>query len=96
MRRMIMLIIALVLFFVNTGVFAANQTPRASTKPSAAEIVADIFVLRPAGLIGTILGTAGFVITLPVTLPTKKTESASKLLIITPFDYTFNRPLGKI
>ena len=96
MRRMIMLIIALVLLFVNTGVFAANQTPRASAKPSAAEIIADIVVLRPAGFIGTILGTAGFVVTLPVTLPTKKTDSASKMLIITPFDYTFNRPLGKI
>jgi hypothetical protein len=93
---MIVLIIALLLFFVNTGVFAANQTPRASTKLSAADIVADIFLLRPAGFIGTILGTAGFVITLPVTLPTKKTDSASKMLIITPFDYTFNRPLGKI
>jgi sporulation protein YlmC with PRC-barrel domain len=46
-------------------------------------------------LIGTVLGTCGFIVTLPVTIPLKKVDAIGKDLVIAPFHYTFERPLGK-
>jgi hypothetical protein len=90
----IVLMIGLTASFSNFA-SAAGQAQRASTKPSAAAIAADLIVLRPVGLIGTLLGACGFVISLPVTIPTKKVDSIGQDLVIAPFHYTFERPLGK-
>ena len=49
----------------------------------------DILVLRPLGLCGTILGASAFVVSLPVTVPFKKTDEVSKILVMEPYDYTF-------
>ena len=89
--------VCMILAFVATCAgsgYAAGQSQR-STKPSAAAIAADLIVLRPVGLIGTILGACGFIIALPVTVPTKKVDSIGQDLVIAPFHYTFERPLGK-
>jgi hypothetical protein len=80
---------------VNNFAYAAGETQRTSSKPSASAIAADIVFLRPIGLIGTILGAAGFIITLPVTIPVKKVDAIGQDLVIAPFHYTFERPLGK-
>lgn len=91
-------VIALMLGLItllNPHAFSAGKAQREATKPSAAAIAADLVVLRPAGLIGTVLGTCGFIISLPVTIPLKKVDSIGKDLVIAPFHYTFERPLGK-
>ena len=67
-----------------------------SGDPSTGAVVLDILVLRPLGFCGTILGASTFVIALPVTVPFKKTDEASKILVMEPYSYTFERPLGKI
>ena len=95
-RKLLMLILVFALLFQNAGVFAADQSETASAKPSTAAILADIFALRLGGLIGTICGTVGFIVSLPVTVPTKKIDPVGEMLVITPFNYTFTRPLGEI
>ena len=93
-RKMIIaLIIPLVLFSVNHSVSAENHH---SKRPSAGAVVADAIVLRPLGFCGTVLGAAAFVISLPVTVPTKKTDAVSRTLVRKPYSYTFERPLGKM
>lgn len=87
------LVLAMFVSFSNLGI-AAGESQR-SSKPSASAIAADLLVLRPVGLIGTILGACGFIIALPVTVPTKKVDSIGQDLVIAPFHYTFERPLGK-
>ena len=95
-RKVVMLMLVHALLFQHVGVFAADQSETASATPSTAAILADIFALRLGGLIGTICGTVGFIISLPVTVPTKKTNPVGEMLVITPLNYTFTRPLGKI
>jgi len=51
-------------------------------------------VLRPLGFVGTILGSAAFVVSLPVTLATHKVDRTEKILVQEPYEYTFERPLG--
>jgi hypothetical protein len=97
MKRIVkILCITLLVFSLNSMVLANEQEAKSSSGPSPAAIVADVLVLRPAGLIGTILGSVAFVISLPVTLPMKKTEEAGKTLVMAPLLFTFDRPLGKM
>ncbi len=87
-----LLVCSLVLSF-NGFVLAKDNS---SGSPSTGAVVLDILVLRPLGFCGTILGASAFVISLPVTLPFKKTDEVSKIVVIEPYGYTFERPLGRI
>jgi hypothetical protein len=66
----------------------------ASPSDAGADMLADIFIVRPISLAGSILGAAVFIVTLPFTLVTQSTDEAAKELLGNPLEYTFNRPLG--
>jgi hypothetical protein len=89
----------LIVFFVlslNSGVFADEQKTTSKSEPSTAAIIADVIVLRPAGIIGTIIGGAAFLISLPVTVPTKTYKQTGDALFMKPANFTFSRPLGQM
>jgi hypothetical protein len=65
-----------------------------STRDDGANMLADIFLVRPIALAGSILGAAVFVVTLPFTLTTQSADEAARELVGKPLEYTFNRPLG--
>lgn len=67
-----------------------------SGHPSTGAIVLDILVLRPLGFCGTILGTSAFVMSLPVSIPFEKTDKVLEMVVMVPYGYTFERPLGQI
>jgi hypothetical protein len=52
--------------------------------------------IRPSGLAGTVLGTAAFLVSLPVTLSFHKTDQVERILVKEPFYYTFEGPLGEM
>lgn len=54
----------------------------------------DLFIVRPVALVGTVLGAAVFLVALPFTVPTRTTGEAANVFVVSPFEYTFNRPLG--
>lgn len=60
----------------------------------AADMVADLLIVRPLGLVGTVIGAAGFVLALPFTVPSGSVGDTGQTLVVRPFEYTFNRPLG--
>jgi hypothetical protein len=78
------------------GVPASAQYPDDGTVTGdrGADMAADLVLVRPLGFVGTVLGTAGFVVSLPFTLPTGSAGEAGRALVVRPFEYTFNRPLG--
>ncbi len=57
-------------------------------------VAADILVVRPFCLVATILGSAVFVVGLPVAAITKSTDKAADALDKAPADATFKRPVG--
>jgi hypothetical protein len=67
-----------------------RQEPRAET------MIFDFLVLRPFGLIGTAIGTAAFIVSLPFSLPTKSADEAAQKLVVDPAKFTFARPLGQV
>ena len=64
-------------------------------QPSAEAMAGDAVVVRPLGLVATVLGTVTFIVALPFTIPSGSVGSSAKALIGDPASYTFNRPLGQ-
>lgn len=73
---------------------SASMRPDTVTGDPASDMAADLLIVRPLGLVGTVIGAAGFVLSLPFTLPTGSAGNAAHELVRKPFEYTFDRPLG--
>ena len=73
-----------------------TYTPRSAGEPSTEAMLADGLLLRPAGVVATLLGSLAFVVTLPFTIPTKSVEKAAQKFVLEPANYTFTRPFGHV
>lgn len=75
---------------------AANPawSATAPEAPSAATMGFDAVVVRPLGLLATVLGTGLFVVSLPFAALGHNTDQIGKRLVVEPAQYTFARPLG--
>lgn len=64
-------------------------------KPSAGAMAFDLVLVRPVGLVATVLGAGLFVLQLPLSMiqGVPPSEPAEKL-VIEPAEFTFKRPLG--
>jgi len=65
-------------------------------EPTGGTMLADAFMVRPFMLVGTILGTATFIVTLPFSLLGGNAGEAGQKLVVDPAAYTFIRPLGEL
>ncbi len=63
---------------------------------SAEAIAADILVVRPLCLATTLVGSALFVVALPVAAISKSTRQTGKTLVVRPARATFVRPIGNM
>lgn len=63
--------------------------------PSASLMVLDAFVFRPTTLALTAIGGAAFVLTLPFSATGGNIEQAKQRLVLEPWRFTFDRPLGE-
>ena len=61
---------------------------------SAGKIIVDFLLMRPAGVVGTVAGTAFFIISLPVSFMGGNVKDVAKELVKDPAGFTFTRPLG--
>jgi hypothetical protein len=83
----------LIVLLITFGCVAPSQ---AFSDNSPEAIAADAFVVRPFCFVATVLGSAIFVVTLPVAAISKSTETTAKALVTGPAKATFTRPLGKL
>jgi hypothetical protein len=94
----VVVVFTLVMALIGTAQLASAQppypTPDQPTEPSAEAILADVIFLRPAGFIATVLGTAIYIISLPVSLPTRSANAVAEKMVLAPGRYTFTRPIG--
>jgi hypothetical protein len=54
----------------------------------------DALIVRPMGVVATIFGAAMFLATLPFTLMSGGTEEAANAMVVAPYQFTVDRPLG--
>jgi hypothetical protein len=57
---------------------------------------ADVLVVRPASFIATVLGTAIFVVSLPIAAISGSVDDTAEALVFTPGRATFTRPVGEL
>lgn len=71
---------------------ASGRTPVSGDRGT--DMLVDAVVVRPLGVVATLIGTTLTVVTLPFTIPSGSVESTVQEWIVRPADYTFRRPLG--
>ena len=85
----------MVLLIVALGVSPVRAQEAGSvTGDKATDMAVDLVVVRPLGLVGAVVGTVGFVLALPFTVPSGSVGETAEAWIGRPLEYTFNRPLG--
>jgi hypothetical protein len=92
------LLVALLFLCATSLVHAtANSSYITSTEDVSPEaMIVDGLLLRPGGIVATVVGTVVFVVTLPFSIPTRSVDRAAQKLIVDPARYTFVRPLGQV
>lgn len=66
----------------------------AEDRPSAAAMMGDAIFARPALLVGTLLTTGAFVVSLPFSVLGRNVNESAQMLVIGPAKATFLRCLG--
>ena len=84
-------IVALVLVTLITTSVPALADGGASV---AAAMTVDVIIARPMGFVGTILGSAVFILALPFAALSRSIEPVAQTLVVDPFKFTFTRPVG--
>ena len=58
-------------------------------------MVGDILLVRPLGIVGTVVGSALFVLSLPFSAAGGNIEEVYQTMVVEPAKHTFKRPLGQ-
>ena len=74
------------------GTVTPTRASNSDTGPL--EVVADVLVVRPGCFVATVLGSAFFVVALPVAAISKSVHRTADILVVGPAKATFTRPVG--
>jgi len=74
----------------------AEQTKTVHADPPGELIMADVLIMRPIGAVACIVGLAGALVAWPFAAITNSCDRVCKELIVKPYKYTFERPLGQM
>jgi len=77
------------LLSTSTPAFAAGDN-------GAVAVAVDVVVARPVSFVLTVLGSALFVVSLPVAITAGGVDKVAKTLVVAPARDTFVRPLGDL
>ena len=75
---------------------AAGVYDAVKPEPSGGAMLADMVLMRPLMLVGTVVGLASFVVTLPFSALGGNVGEAGTKMVVEPAKYTFVRPLGEL
>jgi len=87
-RKLKACLIALIIAVMPVAAIAEDNDTVSGDKTT--DMVVDLVVVRPLGLVATVLTVVG----LPFTVPSGSVGSSAHELIVKPAEYTFTRPLG--
>lgn len=88
------LLVALVASLV-TAPARAGDTLNGGPPPSGEAMAVDLMLVRPVGVVATVLGTGFFIVSLPFSILGGNVDDAGRNLVLKPAKSTFIRPLGE-
>lgn len=97
-KILIFWLLAVIMILNPLSIMATHVEGDLNTKkggPDPAVIIADLVVARPLGLVVTVIGSAVFIVALPFAALGDNVDEVKDSLVITPAEYTFQRPLGR-
>jgi len=94
-KQSTVLFITLCLGVAFFGASAGAQERYGDNENTGEKMIVDAALLRPAGLLGTIVGSLAFIVSAPFSALGGNTGEAFEALVKKPARYTFKRPLGE-
>ncbi len=92
MKKVIAALIVVTVISGSVPVFASDGSGGGASV--AASMIADVLIARPAGFVGTIIGSAIFVLAVPFAALGGNVKPVAETLVVDPFKFTFTRPVG--
>jgi hypothetical protein len=89
-----LLIFALICVPLGVSALAASPSQTGNDEITGSTMTADLLLVRPLGIVATVLGCAVFIVSLPFSAMGHNTTQASEKLVKEPAQFTFTRPLG--
>ena len=93
-RQSLIILIVINLMVLSGWSPALAQYSSKVSERSGGKMTADMLLLRPAGFLATLAGSAVFLISLPLSALGGNHREAFDKLVKEPAKYTFERPLG--
>ncbi len=87
------LLICAILIHIPAPALAQGQG-QAQRDISAGAMVFDLFLMRPAGIAATVVGSVFFIVALPFSKVGGNIMPAYEKMVLQPARFTFQRPLG--
>jgi hypothetical protein len=91
----VFLAVLLALVFFPLAPAALAQDRLQAPVGSGEEMMADLVLARPAGIVSTVVGTGLFIVSLPFSALGGNVQDAWDHLVEDPARFTFQRPLGR-
>lgn len=89
----VLLIAALSIGPLCPAAFADDYLER--EKPTGGMMMWDTLVMRPIGMVATALGSVVWLVSYPFAALGGNTNESTEALVVAPFEWTFDRPLGQ-
>lgn len=83
-----------VLLIVMVMVIVTSAAPASADITQSDLVVLDVALIRPVGIVSVVVGTALFILSLPVSIPSGSVGTVANSLVKDSFEYTFIRPVG--
>ncbi len=96
LNRSVILVLVFALIAVPFGTTAFARGEEEDKDITAGKMAVDAVIIRPLGIIATVLGVAFFVVSLPFSALGGNTKEAADRLVKDPAKFTFTRPLGDL
>ncbi|OQX23800.1 MAG: hypothetical protein BWK80_24120 [Desulfobacteraceae bacterium IS3] len=93
-KQFVILFVIAMLISVSFGSAAEAQRNAATEDKDPGAMTFDLLVVRPLGMLATLLGSAAFVVSFPFSAMGDNIEPAYEKMVESPALYTFYRPLG--
>jgi len=94
-QSMLFLLIA-AMILIPFGTSALAESKDVNNDISGSAMVADLLVIRPLGIVATVVGSAVFIVSLPFSALGGNTKAACRKLVGDPAKFTFTRELGDL
>jgi len=95
-KQSILFLLIAAMILIPLGTSALAESKAVNNDISGTAMAADLLVIRPLGIVATVVGSAVFIVSLPFSALGGNTKAACRKLVGDPAKFTFTRALGDL